>query len=181
MSKQFFSQVVGITVLATLAVTAHAKVETATPWGIEIGGACQAGVAKMGDVHQKSLDDGDTLYVAAENNELYQGAKEIMLRCSDDKVIALRIVAPKEGMGNPAARAAYQTLSKNYKRVAGAPIPSLGDGYARFVKGSSVIEIDAPHLDFNFTVTYLTKDFFNQIVSNNKKQAAEKSAKREGM
>ena len=181
MNKHLFFRIARVAVLATIAANAYAGSEAATPWGIEIGGACQAGVEKMGNVHQKSVGDGDILYVAADRDALYQGAKEITLRCSEGKVIALHLVAPKEGMDNPAARTTYQTLSKRYKRVAGAPIPRLGDGYARFVQGSSVIEIDSPHLSFDFTVTFLTKDFYNQIVAHNKKQAAERSARRAGM
>lgn len=181
MTKRLISHVAGFTVLASLAIVAQARTEAATPWGIEIGGPCQAGIEKMGEVHQKSLGDSDTLYFAADTDALYQGAKELSLRCSHGKILALQLVAPKEGMGNPAPRAVYRTLAKNYKRIAGAPIPELGNGYARFTKGSSVIEIDAPHLDFNFTVTYLTKDFYDVIVANNKKQAEEKTAKRAGM
>jgi hypothetical protein len=161
--------------------TVHARTDAATPWGIEIGGACQTGLAKLGAVKQKSLGERDTLYVAEDNNTLYQGAKEVTLRCKDDKIIALQLVAPKEGMGNPAARAAYQALAKNYKRVAGGPIPQLGDGYARFVKGNSVIEISAPHLDFDFTLTYLTQGFYNQIVANNKRLETQASTSRAGM
>ena len=161
--------------------SAHAKTEAATPWGIEIGGACQQGLDKMGATKQKSLDDGDTMYYAVDNNMLYQGAKEVSLRCSNGKVIALQVLASKEGMGNPAARAAYQTLAKRYKKVAGGPVPQLGNGYARFVKGTSVIEIEARHLDFDFTVTYLTKGFYDDIVETNKKRAQDKLTNRAGM
>lgn len=154
---------------------------TATPWGIEIGGACQPGLNKMGSTQQRTLDDGDTLHVAQGSNALYPGAKELTLRCSKGKVIAMQLVAPKEGMGNPAARAAYQALAQHYKKVAGGPIPQLGDGYARFVKGSSVIEIEARHLDFDFTVTYLTKTFYESIVESNKKRAQEQQTIRSGL
>lgn len=161
----------------------HAKSEadTAAPWGIGIGGACQAGLAKMGATQQRTLEGGDTLHVAQGSNTLYPGAKEMSLRCSQGKVIALQLVAPKEGMGNPAARAAYQALAQHYKKVAGGPIPQLGDGYARFVKGASVIEIEARHLDFDFTVTYLSQTFYDAIVQSNQKRAQERQAKRAGL
>lgn len=155
--------------------------DTAAPWGIDIGGACQAGLARMGATQQRTLEDGDTLHVAQGRNTLYPGAKEMSLRCSQGKVIALQLVAPKEGLGNPAARAAYQALAQHYKKVAGRPIPQLGDGYARFVKGASVIEIEARHLDFDFTVTYYTKTFYDAIVQNDQKRAQERQAKRGGL
>jgi hypothetical protein len=153
----------------------------AAPLGLEIGVAsCGAAQAKLANAEATPIGQ-DTWLETVEAEDLYPGATKVAVRCSHDRVIAVQIEISKGGMGNPASQQAYSTLASKYKRVAGAPMPSLGNGYARFVAGNSVIEEIAPHLSFEFTITYYEKNFYDNIqasnavdrkIKNNKKESA---------
>jgi hypothetical protein len=164
-------------VLASLSASAAPSLN-ATPFGLEIGVAsCDAARAKLGRIEESKLGGSDVLLTAADPSALYEGANKAVVRCGDGKVIAVQIGASKGGMGSEGSRGVYANLSKKYKLVAGGPMPQLGNGYARFQSGNSVIEQDAPHLSFEFTLTYYEKSFYDGIVASNKdkeKKAADK-------
>jgi hypothetical protein len=82
-------------------------------------------------------------------------------------------------MGSEGSRGVYANLSKKYKLVAGGPMPQLGNGYARFAAGNSIIEQDAPHLSFEFTLTYYEKSFYDSIVASNKDKEKKSSEKKQ--
>lgn len=163
--------------LASLTASA-ASSSNATPFGLEIGVAtCDGARAKLGQVGETKLDGSDALLTAATPSAIYEGASKAVVRCSDGKVIAVQIEAPKGGMGNGGSRDVYANLSKKYKLVAGGSMPQLGNGYARFASGNSIIEQDSPHLSFVFTLTYYEKSFYDSIVASKKdkdKKAREK-------
>lgn len=159
--------------MAMVSITASgAAPQNASPFGLEIGVAtCDAARAKLGKVSESKLDGNDVLLEAANPSSLYEGATKLIVRCSDKRVFAVQFEASKGGMGNEASRDVYAGLARKYKRVEGGPMPSLGNGYARFVTGNSVVEQSAPHLSFEFTVTYYEKGFYDSIVSSNKTNA----------
>ena len=175
----FIKHIAKITLIATSlaclgaqAAPQQTATQAVTPLGFVIGGDCA-------DIREKFTGSaqGEKSFEAGEPEDLYAGATKIEATCSqNDHLIMLTITASKGGMGNDAARSAYATLNKRYKRVAGAPMPQLGDGYARFVGGNAVIEQSAPHLSFEFSVTYYTKDFYDHLIAFTKK--ANDSAKK---
>lgn len=71
-------------------------------------------------------------------------------------------------MDSEGSRGVYANLSKKYKLVAGGPMPQLGNGYARFAAGNSIIERNALYLSFEFTLTHYEKSFYDSIVASNK-------------
>ena len=154
-------------------VTASAAApQNASPFGLEIGVAtCDAARAILGKVSESKLDNNDVLLEAANPSALYEGATKLIVRCSEKRVFAVQFEASKGGMGNEASRDVYAGLARKYKRVEGGPMPSLGNGYARFVSGNSVVEQSAPHLSFEFTVTYYEKGLYDSIVASNKANA----------
>jgi hypothetical protein len=164
-------------VLASLSAMA-APPQNAAPFNLEIGTAtCDAARAKLGRVDESKLGGTDVLLTAKNPSALYDGASAASVRCSEGRVIAVQIEASKGGMGNEGAREVFAGLSKKYKLVAGGPMPQLGNGYARFQSGNSVIEQDAPHLSFEFTLTYFEKSFYDSLVTSSKdkeKKAADK-------
>jgi hypothetical protein len=159
--------------MAMVSISASAaESQNAAPFGLEIGVAtCDAARTKLGSVQESKLGGTDVLLTAADPSALYEGATKLIVRCSDKRVFAVSFEASKGGMGNGAARDVYAGLARKYKRVAGAPMPNLGNGYARFAAGNSVIEQSAPHLSFEFTVTYYEKGFYDSIVASNKADA----------
>jgi len=160
-TRTLTSMVVGA-LLAAAAVQA-APSGKASPLGLEIGVAtCAAARQTLGQATEKPLGS-DTWLETSATEQLYPDATKVAVRCSGGRVIAVQIEASKGGMGNQAARQAYTTLASKYKRVAGSPMPSVGDGYARFVAGGTVIEQSAPHLSFEFTITYFEKAFYDTL------------------
>lgn len=168
LKTSLFAAAIGLISFATSA----AETQSASPFGLQIGVAtCDDARVKLGRVQESKLGGTDVLLTANDPSGLYEGATKLIVRCSDNRISAVQFEAPKGGMGNGAARDVYAGLARKYKRVKGGPMPSLGNGYARFVTGNSVIEQSAPHLSFEFTVTYYEKSFYDNIVASNKAEA----------
>ena len=165
-SKTLVAALATMPLLAALPAQAAAA-GNATPLGLEIGVAtCAAARQKLGHAEEKPLG-ADTWLETSEAEQFYPDATKVAVRCSGGRVIAVQIEASKGGMGNEGSRQAYNTLAGKYKRVAGGPMPSLGNGYARFVAGNTVIEQSAPHLSFEFTITYFEKGFYEALNASN--------------
>ena len=82
----------------------------------------------------------------------------------------------QEGMGdmqNGVFRKTLATLSGKYKLVE-KRVPFVGDSYAKFRQGDSIVELDAPHLSFNMSLRYLTNDL---QAAFNRQSEAEKAGK----
>lgn len=151
----------------------------AAPLGLEIGSAsCADARGVLGASNEKAIGQ-DLLLTAQRPGQTYPGATKVLVRCSADRVIAVQLEMTKGGMGNGNARATYATLKKKYKQVAGGPMPSLGDGYARFVAGNTVIEQDASHLRFEFTVTYYTSALYERLREADRRSEQETKEKKE--
>ena len=143
----------------------------AAPFGLAVGSAsCDAVRTRFGRSDEKDLGGGDLWLEARGPEQLYPGATKVAARCSEGKVIAIVVEASKGGMGADAAREVYATLSSKYRLVAGGPMPALGDGYARFVAGNTVVEQTSPHLSFEFKVTYLSKAFYDELQADGKRE-----------
>jgi hypothetical protein len=142
----------------------------AAPFGLEVGSAsCDDLKAKLGTAAAQSLGGLDVWIESPNPDQLYPGASKVAGRCSAGKVIAVQVEASKGGMGAEAAREAYGALRSKYKLTSGGPMPSLGDGYARFTHGDSVIEQSSPHLSFVFTITYYTRDFYEGLAAKTRR------------
>ena len=115
----------------------------------------------------------DDTVTSASPEKIYPGASKVLARCRANRVIAVQVELSKGSMGSEASREAFSTLKGKYKLVAGGAMPSLGNGYARFAAGKSVIEQDAPHLSFEFTITYYEQSFYDQLMSNSTKEKQE--------
>ncbi len=73
----------------------------------------------------------------------------------------------------------YQTLAGKYRLVR-KDIPFVGDKYARFEQGDVVIEIDAPHMDFTMTLSYITAALKRQVEQGTREKAAQKKKREAG-
>jgi len=174
--KTFPRTMAAIALMTTTFVgVVHAGDSGATPFGIEIGGSCDHALTKLGETTSKKVEGegGDLVHYAVKPGALFVGAKELSVHCSVGMVTSLQLVAPKGG-GNHSAKDAYATLSKLYKRIEGGPIPSVGNGYALFRKGDSIIEMSAPHLRSDFKLTYFMKEVYDHYVDIIQKEEQEK-------
>ena len=144
---------------------------------------CQQAAKILGGKVEAEPDTGGVVQVeAGDASALYPGAESVKAECfaSDQAVVRLALTASKGGMGSPGAQEAYRNLAGKYKRVAGGPIPDLGNGYARFSSGDSVIEITSPHLSFEFTVYYLTGDLYKKLTTNDQAKQQQDTNKKRG-
>jgi hypothetical protein len=145
-------------------------VASAAPFGLELGTAsCDALKTRLGTTQEKPLGGSDVWIESPNPDQLYPGASKVAGRCSSGKVIAIQVEASKGGMGAEGAREAFSSLRSKYKLASGGPMPSLGDGYARFTYGNSIIEQSSPHLSFVFSITYYTRDFYEGLAAKTKR------------
>lgn len=72
----------------------------------------------------------------------------------------------------------YGRLAAKYP-VVKKTVPFVGNKYARFESAGNVIELDAPHLSFTLTVTYMTRGF-EQAFKAIRRQDADAKEKNEG-
>lgn len=164
---------------AYIAVAAPAGAANAAPLGLEIGVAsCEQARQVLQPASEEKVGE-DTLLTAAQPAQLMPGAQSVLVRCSGGAVIALQMKLPKGRMGNTSTREIYAGLKRKYKQVAGGAMPELGNGYARFAAGKTVIEQDAPHLSFEFTLTYYTKSFYDRIVEDNRRSQTNANNKKD--
>ena len=172
-----------IIVSGLAAAESHLKTQKpeqiAAPFGLEIGRAtCAEAQLKLGETTSRNLGDNDLVLKAKNPSTLFPGASNVTVRCSKDRVIALLIRAPKGGLENEEAKEAFSQLKDRYKLFGGNTMPSLGNGYARFKAANSIIEQEAPHLSFDFTVTYFEPGFYEQRVADDTKAAKESLEKK---
>lgn len=161
--KTFPRTIAAIALMTTTFVGAvHAGDSGATPFGIEIGGSCENALTKLGETTSKEFqgEEGGLLHISVKPGAMFVGATELFVHCSMGVVAALQLKAPKGG-GNQGAKDVYATLSKLYKRIEGGPIPTVGNGYALFRRGDSIIEMSAPHLRSDFQLTYFMKEVYD--------------------
>ncbi|HAA83658.1 MULTISPECIES: hypothetical protein [Thermodesulfobacterium] len=67
----------------------------------------------------------------------------------------------------------FKSLRGKYKLVK-SRVPFVGDRYAEFISGNSIIILDAPHLSFTMTLIYAKKDFWNKVLQTEQKEQQRK-------
>lgn len=150
----------------------------AAPLGLEIGVATiQSAKSHLGS--RARLQDaginrysGGTMLKAKAEDLGVDGLRDITLIFDKSNVLVGLIMTmdkrPKD---------TYKTLSIKYSVKENKINTFMDYGYARFSKGNSVIELDAPHMSFDMEVRYLTKGFmstYTQKTEASAKEAAEK-------
>ena len=72
--------------------------------------------------------------------------------------------------------AVYDSLRNKYRLVS-KDIPFVGNKFAKFRDGNTVIELDAPHLSFTMQVRYLHQSFLKRFEEISRKEREEKRKK----
>ncbi|MFN3599163.1 MAG: hypothetical protein ACK4VK_05450 [Aquificaceae bacterium] len=94
------------------------------------------------------------------------------------KLVAVVMSFSKSGSGRrtPEFEYYYKLLREKYSLVE-SRIPFVGDTYARFVDGGTEILLEAPHLSFTMTLTYIKKDVLKSIKEQMQKESMEERQK----
>ena len=163
-----------------MAISAAAWAGNAAPMGLELG------IATVGQVQKEiggkaRLEDGGTnkfsggRMLKGDGEGLgIEGLSEIVFVFdAGDRLAGVVMTLPK-GPFNDNFRRVMAMLDGKY-RVAAKRVPSVGDSYAKYRQGDSVVELDAPHLSFEMSLRYLTDRLLSDF---EKKSAAEKIEKR---
>jgi hypothetical protein len=72
----------------------------------------------------------------------------------------------------------YNALRRKYKLV-DSKIPFVGDKYAEFVDGNTVIVLNAPHLSFTMSLIYARKEFIETMRRVEEQEEKEKQKRLE--
>ena len=142
----------------------------AAPLGLEVGYATLGGVKeKLGGLTQleeqgtNQYSGGMMLSSDGEGLGIDGLSKLLLLFDQSDVLVGVIMTMPKDPTG------IYQKLSGKYKTAENHIDAFMNKGSARLEKGDSWVEIDAPHLSFEMSVLYMTK----QLDSDFEKQSAE--------
>lgn len=178
--KIWLSRIASVLVLAA-AQTAFAG-NNAAPLGVELGVASYDQVkqnlgkkTRLSDAGTNAYSDGPMLKGSGEGLEI-DGLQEItFIFDKANRLAGVVMTLPKGGMGSENVKQIVGMLSKKYK-VVKKDIPFVGDAYARFKQGASIIEVSAPHLGFSMEVRYLANDL---VAALNTRSETEKTAKQQ--
>lgn len=156
-------------ILSCCSISAFAA--NATPFDQEIGVAKCPDVVKSLSSKVSFTADGVNRYTGG---EMYIGdakdlglsrAKTILLICDKNTVLSGLILT----LDTKVFDQYKKILTSKYKQVK-LINPFVGNKYAKYVKGNSVILLDEPHMSFNTTVTYATKDLMKNFDTINKQE-----------
>ena len=114
------------------------------------------------------------MYQIDTSNIPLEGLKEALAIFNPDgKLVCINMVLNKSRFDEM-----HKQLRKKYK-VVKTKIPFVGDSYAHYKDGKTLIELDAPHLSFDMTLTYMQKSFKDAYLSGLKKQNEAKRKKKQ--
>lgn len=181
MHKGFIiTRILLILILFIFASTSYLWADPA-PLGLEIGKA----TIKEAKEKYKLSYVGINQYTEGEmyNVDAYQIEMKYLKNCSlifdkNSKLVAVLMTFSKSGSGrnNPEFQYYFNLLKERYKLVR-SDIPFVGDSYARFVDGNTEIILEAPHLSFTMTLTYIKKDTLNSMNEQIKREKSEEKSK----
>lgn len=156
-------------------VVSNSFAKNPSPFGIEIG------ITKLEQLKNKyrCFNNGINKYSKGPmcNLDISQlnihGLKEAFV-IADRKgtIVALLLTFPKYKFDE-----LFNTLSSKYTLLY-KEIPFVGNKYAKFKSGNTIIQLDAPHLSFDLTLAYTLDTFLNEYY---KAKEEEKKAKKRNL
>lgn len=177
-------QFVRLAVLAAIVLSGAAWAGNAAPLGLELGVATLMQVQKEVGAKSKLNERGPNKFT---NGKMLSGSgaglgidglSEIVFIFDQKDVLAgvLMTLPKSEGMNdlqNGFFKKTAKALAAKYKQVEKRE-PFVGDAYARYSQGNSMVELEAPHMGFSMSLRYVTNDLMAQF---NKQSGDERAAK----
>lgn len=146
------------------------------PFGLEIGKVTVADAEKMYALQQTGINkySNGPMYSVNVSQINFEGLKTLTLVFNKAGVLTgVLATVPKHQF-----KALHQSLSKKYK-VVSQQIPFVGNAYAKYVNGSTVITLDAPHMSFEMSMNYTHKELTSAYSAQSKAEAAAKKRSQE--
>jgi hypothetical protein len=129
----------------------------ATPFGVEVGVAklleVQKQIGSQASLKQTGINrySGGKMFEADGSSLNIEGVETVTLIFDQSDILAGVLVSmPKD------PKALVKTFSGKYKLISNRVNDFMNNGYAKFQKGDTIIEINAPHMSFNMEVRYIT-------------------------
>lgn len=152
----------------------------AAPLGMELNVATYAqvkqqlgGKTSLSDAGTNKYSGGKMLQGNGDGLGI-EGLSEItFIFDASEKLAGVLMTLPKDSF-----KPTLKALSAKYKLVESV-VPFVGNASAKLQQGESVIELDAPHMSFEMTVTYMTrglKQAFTQQASNERASKEKRQA-----
>lgn len=161
--------------LIALTMSAVASAENAAPYGFELG------VATLSEVKNdltNSRDEGTNPYsrgpMLRASGGGVDGVQDVLFIFNPDQVLAGVVVTMNK---DPVST--MKTLQKKYKMTSNHVDGFMNKGNADFVKGDSIIKLEAPHMSFTQTVSYLTKNLLASYMSSVRDEAAQRQRRKD--
>lgn len=151
----------------------------ATPFGVEVG------IANLAEVQNKigtqtrlqatgvNKFSGGKMFEADGSGLNVDGVNKLTFIFDPaDVLVGVLVSMPK----NPKELA--KTFSGKYQSVSNRIDNFMNYGYAKFQKGDTVIEINAPHLSFEMEVRYITKKLMAAFLQQSEAESAAKQKRK---
>ncbi|MEW6022513.1 MAG: hypothetical protein AB1807_10270 [Pseudomonadota bacterium] len=168
--------VTGAMLLAAPAFAHAAAATNAAPLGLEIGKATAADVARLVPKPERAGTNrysGGAQWQTDGNEAGLEGLKRVdYLFDRSNVLVAVEMTFSKNPKGM------MKLFSGKYKLVSNKVDDFMNYGSARYEKGDTYIDINAPHMSFDMTVTYATKALmksFKQTVSDTEQEKKNKA------
>ncbi|MGS2743870.1 hypothetical protein ACU6TU_09755 [Halomonas sp. LS-001] len=159
-----------------LAVFSHTALADPTAFGLTLGASSEAEMKAQYRVEHTGVNrysDGNTYEIPA-HQVAFNGLKKLTAIFDEDEVlVALLATFHKNRFDD-----LNQAIGQKYRRV-NQQIPFVGNKKASFRDGDTQIILDAPHLSFELTLSYLRDNFntaFNQRSQQEQRQRREQEA-----
>lgn len=153
--------------------------EPVAPLGFTIGQASRQAVIDGLNGRTKLVPNGTNRYSggamlkAPGDNLGIENLQTVQFIFDTKDVLVCTQMQMHKGAMDANFEAVYQRLAAKYKVVT-KQIPFVGDKYVRFRQGDVVIDLEAPHMSFTMTVTYMTTGFVRAYETASRREAEEK-------
>lgn len=172
MKQRFISSLLA----ALLALFSHTALANPTAFSLTLGKSTEADMKDRYQVEHSGVNrysDGN-MYQIAVHQVAFDGLKELTAIFDDQGTLTALLATFHKH------RFDYlnQAIGKKYRRVS-QQIPFVGNKKATFRDGGTEIILDAPHMSFELTLSYLLDEFnaaFNQRSQQEKRQRLEQEA-----
>jgi len=161
-----------------------AQASEVAPFGFPVGKATRSQVQAglKGKVDLKTLGTnkysmGPMLSAPGEGLQLDGLNEALFVFDRNETLVAVQMTFDK-GFSFGRFGKLYEYLRNKYP-VTRQSIPHVGDSWAHFRQGDIIIELDAPHMGFNVTVLYMTRDFekrFRTVLNEERKGKKQREA-----
>jgi hypothetical protein len=140
----------------------------ANPFGISIGmttcSLAQAFLSSQVIAPTSSEEQQEVVVTVRDPERLYPKATDIEAICNEiDSAVHTLNVGVADDTENSGAREAFKVLAGKYRRVEGSPIPTKGNGYARFAASGAAIELKVWGNGKDFLIIYTDSQLFERL------------------